>query len=241
MSPTYPEFRGRHVVVTGAAAGIGLATARAFAAQGAIVTGLDRDAAPGGEGIDNHRIDLTELDRLPALIEGAVAAHGPVRALVNNAGVDRRIPFDDLTPEVWRQMMALNLDHAVMLAGLVAPSMAGAGGGAVVSLSSTAWMKLAPNLTAYHTAKAGIIGMTKGLARDLGARGIRANAIAPGRVMTERVEAGMAPDWVAQTHEIQCLKDMIRPADIADCALWLSSEAARMLTGQVIVVDGGVV
>lgn len=161
--------------------------------------------------------------------------------LVNNAGVDRRIPFDDQTEADWRWMLSVNLDHHALLSSALAPGMAAASGGAIVNLSSTAWMKLAGNLTAYHTAKAGIVGLTRGLARDLGPRGIRANAIAPGRVVTERVQGQVSEDWVLETQALQCVPDLIRPADIADCALWLASDAARMVSGQCIVVDGGVV
>lgn len=143
------------------------------------------------------------------------------------------------TVKDWRWMMAVNLDHHAFLSSLVVPEMAKAG--AIVNLSSTAWMKLAGNLTAYHAAKSGIIGLTRGLARDLGAKAIRANAIAPGRVVTERIAEKISDDWVAETQALQCIPDLIRPSDIADCALWLASDAARMLTGKCIIVDGGVV
>ncbi|MDO6732038.1 SDR family oxidoreductase [Marinovum sp. 2_MG-2023] len=247
MSVTYSEFSGRHVMVTGAASGIGRATALAFAAQGAQVTAVDlnadglADTAALAHGIAPQVCDLADGAAMKAMQTEAVLARGPVTVLVNNAGVDRRIPFDQLTAEDWRWMMAVNLDHHALLSGLVAPDMAQAGGGAIVNLSSTAWMKLAGNLTAYHAAKSGIVGLTRGLARDLGPQGIRANAIAPGRVVTERVAGQVGADWVAETHALQCIPDLIRPEDIADCALWLASDAARMVTGQCIVVDGGVV
>ncbi|MGP6089245.1 SDR family NAD(P)-dependent oxidoreductase [Antarctobacter jejuensis] len=241
------DFSDRHVMVTGAAAGIGRATALGFAAAGARVSAVDLNAEGVAETaeqsgrIDAHVCDLANGDNIRAMVEEATTAQGPVTVLVNNAGVDRRIPFDTQTEEEWRWMMAVNLDHHALLSGIVAPGMAGAGGGAIVNLSSTAWMKLAGNLTAYHTAKAGIVGLTRGLARDLGPKGIRSNAIAPGRVVTERVAGQVSDEWVAETHALQCIPDLIRPSDIADCAMWLASDAARMVTGQCIVVDGGVV
>lgn len=247
MSPRYTEFARRHVMVTGAGAGIGRATALAFAAQGARVTAVDLNAeglaatAAGAEGITALTCDLADPEAMRQMQAEAVAANGPVRVLVNNAGVDRRIPFDELTAESWRWMLAVNLDHHALLSGLVVPGMASAGGGAIVNLSSTAWMKLAGNLTAYHAAKSAIVGLTRGLARDLGPQGIRANAIAPGRVVTERVAGEVSETWVTETQALQCIPDLIRPSDIADCALWLASDAARMVTGQCIVVDGGVV
>ncbi|MDT0684387.1 SDR family oxidoreductase [Roseicyclus sp. F158] len=238
---------GAHVLVTGAAAGIGKATALAFARAGAEVSALDRDAIhfdpeDAGPGhVHPVRLDLRDLDALDDVVAGLVRERGPVRVLVNNAGVDRRMALDELTPGPWREMMALNLDHHAALARLVAPGMEAAGGGAIVNLSSTAWMKLAGNLAAYHAAKAGIVGLTRGLARDLGPKGIRVNAIAPGRVVTERVEAGLTDDWIAETHALQCIPDLIRADDIAEAALWLASPGARMVTGQTLVVDGGVV
>ena len=174
MSATHAEFAGRHVMVTGAAAGIGRATALAFAAQGARVTAVDLNAeglaetAAAAEAITPATCDLTDSAALNALCAEAEARHGAIRVLVNNAGVDRRIAFAEQTEADWRWMLAANLDHHALLAAQVAPGMAAAGGGAIVNLSSTAWMKLAGNLTAYHTAKAGILGLTRGLARDLG-------------------------------------------------------------------------
>lgn len=247
MSISYTEFVDRHVMVTGAASGIGRAIALAFAAQGARVSAVDLNAeglaatTAEANGIVPLCCDLVDNAAMTEMHEQAVAERGAVTALINNAGVDKRIPFATQTAKEWRWMMAVNLDHHAFLSSLVAPGMAQAGGGAIVNLSSTAWMKLAGNLTAYHAAKSGIVGLTRGLARDLGPSAIRANAIAPGRVVTERVAGQLSDEWVAETHALQCIPDLIRPSDIADCALWLASDAARMLTGQCIIVDGGVV
>jgi NAD(P)-dependent dehydrogenase (short-subunit alcohol dehydrogenase family) len=138
-------------------------------------------------------------------------------------------------------MLASNLDHHAQLSRLAAPAMADIGGGAIVNMTSTAFMKLAADMTAYHAAKAGIVGLTRGLARDLGPKNIRVNAIAPGRIFTERASAEVDEDWIEETKQLQCIPSLIRPEDIAEAALWLASESARMVTGQTLIVDGGVV
>lgn len=249
MNIRFSDFTDRTVLVTGAAAGIGRAVALAFVEQGARVAALDRDEA-GLKRLEAEApadrllpitADVTDADALRSAVDAAIAAFGPVRVLVNNAGVDDRRPFEEMTLADWRHMLALNLDHHFALCQRVVPSMRQAGGGAIVGLSSTAFMKLAPNLTSYHAAKAGIMGLTMGLARELGPAGIRVNAIAPGRVVTERMADKLTPEWERETKALQCLPEIIMPADIAQGALWLASSGARMVTGQTLIIDGGVV
>ncbi|GAA6210167.1 SDR family oxidoreductase [Cognatishimia sp. WU-CL00825] len=249
MAVIYDDFRGSHVIVTGAAAGIGRAIAIAYAQQGAIVTAIDineaglAETAEQAEGyVVSQPCDVTDLGGLRNVADAAISAHGPVKVLVNNAGVDRRIAFDQLSAEDWQRMMALNLDHYAVLSSAVSEQMDTASGhAAIVNLSSSAWMKLAGNLAAYHAAKAGIIGLTRGLARDLGGKGVSVNAIAPGRVLTERVADDVDEAWYDETRQIQCVPDLIKPNDIAEAALWLGSSDARFVTGQTLIVDGGVV
>ena len=237
------------MVVTGAAAGIGRAIALAFAEQGASIAAIDRDgaglkslkAALSGSVIRTYEANMANTDQLLVAVDDAIATLGPPRVLVNNAGIDDRRPFEEMTLTDWRRMLAVNLDHHFVLCQRVVPSMREAGGGAIVGLSSTAFMKLAPNLTSYHAAKAGIMGLTMGLARELGPAGIRVNAIAPGRVVTERVAANATPEWERETKVLQCLPELIMPDDIAQGALWLASSGARLITGQTLIIDGGVV
>jgi NAD(P)-dependent dehydrogenase (short-subunit alcohol dehydrogenase family) len=250
MSVRYSDFEGETVVVTGATAGIGRATALAFLRQGARVAALDRVeaglltlAAEAGSGtVLPITADVTDEAALVAGVARAATELGRPRFLVNNAGVDDRRPFEEMSLADWRKALALNIDHHFVLSQRVVPHMRALGGGAIVNLSSTAFKKLAPNMTSYHAAKAGIVGLTNGLARELGPANIRVNAIAPGRVVTERVaEHVVTPEWTAQTKALQCLPQLIMPDDVAQTVLWLCSSAARSITGQTIVVDGGVV
>ncbi|WP_159587816.1 SDR family NAD(P)-dependent oxidoreductase [Chelativorans xinjiangense] len=250
MSGRYPEFEGAVVFVTGAAAGIGRAIVRAFLAEGASVTALDRNAMGLEETLAGHGrgralplvCDITDPDALDEAYRRAGAQLGFPKVLVNNAGRDDRRPFEEIGAEEWRAALAVNLDHHFLLARLAAPAMRTNGGGAIVNISSTAFMKLAPNLASYHAAKAGIVGLTRGLARELGPDLVRVNAVAPGRVMTERVRDNLlTPEWEAETKALQCLPVLIEPADIAAAVLWLASDGARTVTGQTIIVDGGVV
>ena len=238
MTASYSDFKDRHVLVTGATRGIGYAIAQAFARQGARVSAIDQDNSPD---LPTFRCDLADSQDVEQAFGKAVDANGDVGILVNNAGVDRRMPLGDQSAEDFRWMLSANLEHQAQLARLAAPNMADVGGGAIVNLTSTAFMKLAPDMTAYHAAKAGIVGLTRGLARDLGAKNIRVNAIAPGRVFTERVDAETDENWIEETKQLQCIPSLIKPEDIAEAALWLASSSARMVTGQTLIVDGGVV
>lgn len=239
-APSY-DFRGMQVLVTGAGRGIGLGIADAFAANGAEVSAVDLDfVSPPKAGVTQRNCDVTKPDEIRALVADIAAENGPIRTLVNNAGSDRRISFLEMSDDDWRSMLDVNLSHHQIFARAVAPSMAEAGGGAIVNLSSSAWMKMAENLAAYHAAKAGIVGLTRGMARDLGPSGIRVNAIAPGRVVTQRTDL-TDDSWITETKNIQCLPSLVEVSDIAEAVKWLVSSGARMVTGQTIVVDGGVV
>jgi NAD(P)-dependent dehydrogenase (short-subunit alcohol dehydrogenase family) len=167
-------------------------------------------------------------------------AFGPVTVLVNNAARDDRHALAAVTGEAWDENMAVNLRHHFFAAQAVAPGMADAGGGAVINLGSVAWLRARPNLVMYSTAKAAITGMTRVLARELGAQGIRVNAILPGAVATERQRALWASPADEQRYlDTQCLKFRVLPDDIARTALFLASDAARAITGQSVIVDAG--
>lgn len=242
----YPDLAGKAALVTGGADGIGRAIVAGLHAQGARVATLDRDAARLADlaaefpGVTTHTVDLADLDATRAAIVALAARLGPFAILVNNAGHDERHDFLSLTPQDWRERLAVNLDHVMFVSQAVAPGMIAAGEGAIVNLGSTSWMKGAPGIVAYTTAKAAILGFTKTLARELGPAGVRVNAVAPGWVMTARQKARWAtPEKIAAALEDQALKRLIEPDDAAAAVLFLCSAAARSITGQTIVVDAG--
>lgn len=243
----YPSLSGRVALVTGGATGIGAAIVRGFVRNGARVAFLDIDRAPAealaaelGNGTLFLPCDLTDIAALRAAVAQIESALGPVRALVNNAANDKRHRIEDLTPEEWDASFAVNLRQQAFATQAVLPGMKAAGGGAIVNLSSIAWMGGAPDMVAYASAKSAVIGMTRSLAVAAGKDGIRVNAIAPGAVMTEKqMRLWHTPESKARLVGLQALKTDLLEDDIADAALFLCSDDARMITKQCLTVDGG--
>lgn len=243
----YPDLAGRTVFVSGGGSGIGAAFVRAFAGQGCRVAFVDVAdassqalAAELGATVRYARCDVRDVAALRAAIAAAEEAFGPVRVLVNNAARDDRHRIEDVTPEYWDDNLAVNLRHHFFAAQAVAPAMAEAGGGAIVNLGSVAWMRGRPAMVGYATSKAAISGMTRVLARELGPRGIRVNAIVPGAVATERQRALWAtPEAEREFLAQQCLKFRVSEDDVARTALFLASDEARAVTGQNLIVDAG--
>lgn len=248
--PVYPDLAGQVVLVTGGATGIGAAHVEAFAATGAKVRFVDIQEQEGealaramaGPGRDVRFIpcDLMDIPRLRTVIEDIGAADGPIFALVNNAAVDQRHAFAEVTEADFDWMMRVNLRHAVFAAQYAAVQMRSLGRGVIVNTSSVAWMRGIKDLELYSAAKAAIIGLTNSLARELGPDRIRVNAVAPGNVPTPRQQALWSnPENDARMRALQCLPDPILPMDIAHAAVFLCSDAARMITKQCLVVNAG--
>ena len=171
----------------------------------------------------------------------AAKAHGDITALINNAALDDRHEVKDVTVEFWDNNLAINLRPHFFTAQAVAPGMKRAGGGSIINFTSTSYLINHPDMPAYTAAKAGVLGLTKGLAGKLGADGIRVNAVAPGWVITERQrELWVTEEALAAHVAKQCIRQVMQPDDIVGTVLFLASDASRMLTAQMLIVDGGV-
>jgi 3-oxoacyl-[acyl-carrier protein] reductase len=245
------------VIVTGAAAGIGRATARAFAGEGARVALWDvGDTAAveaeveeaGGEAL-GQKVDVSDGEAVAAAVERVVEHWGGVDVLVNNAGIVRDaqlVKWRDgevvgvLSDEAWDAVIGVNLKGVFLTTRAVVPHMIRAGGGVVLSASSVVGLYGNFGQTNYAATKGGLITMTKTWARELGRRGIRVNAVAPGFVATEIVQ-DMPPRVLESMVARTPVGRMGAPEDIAQAYLWLASDAASFVHGTVLSVDGGLV
>lgn len=249
---TYPSLKDRVVFVSGGSSGIGAELVRAFAAQGSRVAFCGTRADGGRALIDEitgaghpapwyAACDVRDARAYQALLRRVIAELGPVRVLVNNAGRDDRHAMEEVTPEFWDERLALNLKHYFFAIQAVAPAMAAAGGGSVINMGSVSWMRGRPLLAGYTTAKAGILGLTRTLARELGPRHIRVNAIVPGAIVTER-QTTLHRDPAAdqQFLDAQCLKIRLDPGHVARPTLFLAADDSDGMTGQHVLVDAGI-
>ena len=247
----YPSLRGRGVFISGGATGIGAGLVEHFARQGARVGFVDlleeagralagRLAAEGLPPPVFHQVDVRDIGALQAAIAAIGAELGGLRVLVNNAAHDERHAIDQVTVGYWDDRMHVNLRHQFFAVQAAAPMLRAGGGGSIVNMGSVSWHIGQGGMPAYTTAKAGIEGLTRGLARDLGPDGIRVNCIIPGWIMTQRqIDLWLTPEAERALLEQQCLKEKLYPADIARMTLWLAADDSRLCTAQTWVVDAG--
>ena len=249
---TYPSLRDRTVFISGGSSGIGAELVRAFAAQGSRVAFcgtrpdgarqlLDEVQRAGAAAPYYEACDVRDTAAYQTLLSRVGARLGPIRVLVNNAGRDDRHAMADVTPELWDDRLALNLKHYFFAIQAVAPAMAAAGGGSIVNMGSVSWMRGRPNLVGYTTAKAGILGLTRTLARELGERNIRVNAVVPGAIVTER-QSALHRDATADRAflDAQCLKIRLDSGHVARVTLFMAADDSDGMTGQHVLVDAGI-
>jgi len=245
------DFAGKVAVVTGGGNGIGAATCRAFAAQGACVVVLDRDAVAAGRvageiagrggAASAYAIDVVDRAAFNATATQIAETAGGIDILVNGAGTTVRRMIPEMSPEDWDRVIAVNLTGAFNGIQTVLPHMRRRGGGAIVNVASIAGQRISFGGTAnYSASKAGLLGLTRHAAYELAPDGIRVNAVCPGPTATAFSGAIPSQETKALRAQKIPLGRMCEPEDIADPILFLAGYAARMITGVALTVDGGV-
>lgn len=247
----YPDLDGASVFLTGGGSGIGAALTEAFLRQGAKLAFVQRSDASAfcdrmQQATGNRPLhipcDITDTPALHTAIATAAQAHGPITILVNNAANDQRHATLDVTEAFWEWSIDINLKAYFFAAQAVIPGMKAAGGGSIINFSSISYMMGNVGYPVYTTANSGINGLTRSLAREFGPDRIRVNALAPGWVLTQKQkDLWVTPEGLAAHLDRQCLKDALIPEDIIGGVLFLASKASKMMTGQALVIDGGVV
>ncbi|HEY0247063.1 MAG TPA: SDR family oxidoreductase [Gryllotalpicola sp.] len=247
----YPSLSGRTAFVSGGATGLGREFVSQLAGQGARVAFVDLDAdagatlaaeieARGDPAPFFQTVDVRDVPALQSAVAQASDRLGPVTVLVNNAANDTRRAVDDIDPAAWDAGIAVNVRHHFFAAQAVRPMMRAAGGGSIINLGSISAHIDLVELPVYITAKAGVEGLTRTLAREFGPDGIRVNCIVPGWIMTPR----QLENWVGEAERAkiltaQCLPELLYPADVARLLLWLAADDSRLATAQSWAVDGG--
>lgn len=252
LSNCYPSLCGKTVFISGGGSGIGACLVKAFAQQGANVAFVDildeqskalvtnvQKEVPGAN-VKHFLGDLVDVVSLQTIITEVQHTLGKISVLINSAASDTRHPIEDVTPEYWDSRMNINLKHYFFAIQAVQQQMMNIGGGSIINLGSMCWHDSQSGMPAYSAAKAGVEGLTRGLAKDLGKNKIRINTITPGWVMTDR----QLTHWVNENTEkkiaeSQCLKEYVMPSDIAAMALFLASDDSKHCTAQNFIVDGG--
>jgi len=231
------------VLITGGANGIGAATVTAFCDQDARVFFCDLDATAGKAhakraGAIFTRVDLRDERQIERWIDGVAKRTGPLDVLVNNAASDPRIPLKRLTARRWDELFAINLRASFLCSRAVAPRMGA--GASIINLASITWHLAPATMSAYVATKGGVLGFTRALARELGPRGIRVNAVSPGWIMTARqLRQYVTPAVKRLIRKSQSVPNLIQPVEIADVILFLASDASAAITGQEILADRG--
>lgn len=241
------------VLITGAGIGIGEATAHAFGKAGyrVIVTDIleaegaavAEAIAAGGGTAEFHKLDVTSTEAADGVVAAVEAQHGALDVLVCNAGIAHRVPLDQLTDEKWDHTFEIDLKGMMRVVRAAAPKMRAAKSGAIVCLSSIMGVAYGwDEHVHYSAAKSGVVGLVRGLGVELARDGVRVNGVAPGYCRTAQalsVEHSLGPEGLEKAAEFIPMGRVGEPDDIADVILFLASDAARYMTGQVVTVDGG--
>ncbi|MFJ6322780.1 MULTISPECIES: SDR family NAD(P)-dependent oxidoreductase [unclassified Rhizobium] len=248
----FPDLKDRTVLITGGGSGIGAALVEGFARQGAKVAFVDiaeepskalaaKLSAQSAYPVSFYHADLLDVGQIRNTVAAIESDLGAIRVLVNNAAWDDRHDIDTTTEEYWDNSQSINLKQVFFVSQAAAPGMRAAGGGAIINFSSIVFKMNPPALSSYAAAKSGIIGLTKSFAGRLGPENIRVNAVLPGMIVTERqLELWLTEDGMAKTIDRQCLKRVLKAEDLVGPVLFLASGCSGAMTGQSVIVDGGI-
>jgi len=247
MTAQFQDLENAHVFITGGGGGIGAALTESFLTQKAKVSFVGRSdysdfaddmAEKTGTKPFFLQCDVTDTKALHAAMDEAVAKQGALKVQINNAAADTRMDPADITVEDWDNQIAVNLRHyffACQKAGALMTD-----GGSIINFSSASYQIAGEQLAPYVSSNAGILGLTRSLARDWGPRAIRVNAISPGLVLTKKqIEEVHTDEDLAEFRKKQCIPENLYPEDVPGTALFLASDLSRMMTGQCLFIDGG--
>ena len=243
------KLDGRVALVTGASRGIGAAIARAFGREGArVAVNYHRSEAKAaavvaaieaaGSKALAVQADVADGPEVRAMVERAVAGLGPIDVLVNNAGIVDATPLDQMSEDVWDRLIATNLRSVFLCTRAVLPAMLARGRGKIISVTSQLGQKGMPNHAHYAAAKAGVIGFTRALAREVGPRGIHVNAIAPGPIETDLM-GPITDEFRREKSAIFALRRLGLPEEVAPTAVFLASDDSSYYAGQTLNPNGG--
>lgn len=252
---TYPSLRGKIVLITGGAEGIGAAAVEQFCRQGSKVVFLDYSESSSQKLLDKIKdihgatlptfmiCDVTDLNRLKECAEKTLAENGKVDVLVNNAasaGAKARVPTAGVTPESFDYDIHVNLKHQFFLTQAIVPVMQNQGSGSIINMGSITWRIPATNSPVYTLAKAATMGMTKTHSKEFGKDGVRVNSIMPGFIATQRqIDEVLTDEYKAETLAAQSLKRVLVPDEVARLILFLAADDSSAITGSSYVIDGG--
>jgi NAD(P)-dependent dehydrogenase (short-subunit alcohol dehydrogenase family) len=248
---TYPSLRGKRVLITGGATGIGEVLVTRFAEQGARVAFLDVQDGPAEElaaRLANNgnlsplylHCELSDVTAIRDSVAKIISSFDGIDVLVNNAGNDERHSIEEVTSAMWDRLMAVNLRHQFFATQATLPAMKRSLNGSIINMSSIAWMIPSTGLPVYISAKASIVGLTRALAHEVGKENIRVNCVLPGSIVTDRQSRlWLTPEYKAEILSRQALKRHLVPDEVARLILFLAADDSSGMTGQSYIVDGG--
>ena len=252
MKVKYADLKNKRVFITGGGSGIGASIVEHFCEQGSEVYFVDIDKKSSKKLLTKLKknkfraptfieCNLLDINRLEKIIKKFISTKGPIHALINNAANDDRHTTDQVDEAYWNDRMNINLKHFFFTIKSSIPGMIKKKNGAIVNLSSVSWMLGEGDKVAYETAKSAVIGLTRSFAREFGKYNIRCNSVTPGSIATERqIKHWLTAKYKKFILDKQCLKRQLKPDDVANLVLYLSSEASSGCTKQNFIVDAGI-